>query len=362
MLVHTRWFLVVAIVCSPVIAAAQVVDPWAEAAPASASTPAPTAEPASATEHEEASEPAPAMQVVDPWAQPPRPRRPPPYKLWPGHDRADAPRTLIMRSVLPGPATTFGGPLDNKDPALDAMGPVEPSGPPPRRYPFELVDRPLVLPPGVTELGVAYERRSFVATTPREYGSVMTERATVSTPDLSLAHAFSRAEIGIGIGQRVYGWVAVDRQSFPKLVQLSAGFSAPQSDGRYAHTQSLTAEHKLWVEESRAALIGIANLSVAEVSGYNPTGLRVSGAMLVTAGDLILRVQVVSRFALSFGAGSALPLAQSAKLDARAVIGGSSSMLIAFHSWDIIASGSVANVTDDMATCLGVGIRKRWGL
>ncbi len=234
--------------------------------------------------------------------------------------------------------------------------------PPPRRYAYELTARPLVLPPGVTELAASYQRRSFVTTTRNEDGAaLMTGRVSRGTPDLSLAHAFSRAELGIGIGQLAYGWVAIDTRGFPERVQFGIAFSAPQPDSSYAHQQSLTARHKL-ASDTNFALVAAAGLTLFEVNGYTREDERGSGEFLATSAGLTLEVQLHSRIAMSFGFAASVPLAKSGVVDAETNTGASTGILAAFDTWDLVITGAIARPTEDPATYIAGGFRKRWGL
>jgi len=56
------------------------------------------------------------------------------------------------------------------------------------------------------------------------------------------------------------------------------------------------------------------------------------------------------------------PITQSASYGARAAVGASASLVLAFRRWDIIASGSLGDLTRDVSTFLALGVAKRWGL
>ncbi|HEY5950189.1 MAG TPA: hypothetical protein VIV40_32055 [Kofleriaceae bacterium] len=239
--------------------------------------------------------------------------------------------------------------------------PDQPPGPPARRYPFEVVDRPLVLPPGVTELAMSYQRHTFVDHSAQSFNQAMTTRVSRGTPDFSIAHAFSRAEVGLGIGQLGYAWVSLDTQGAPSRVTVSGAFSAPQADARYYARQSLSVTHKLWVEPGQAALLGGANVEVEEVRVFDERDVLVEDVVLGTSVNAALQAQVARRFALVFGGAVYVPLAQSA-LDVQPQLAAGGGLSIAFESWDLSASGSLANVTHDVVTALSIGIRKRFGL
>jgi hypothetical protein len=340
-MLHVRALLCLAIVSTSNLAAAQIADPWAQnpppSEPAAPSTPAPS---------EPATPPTPShtSQLIDPWQKP-------------------MPATLAMRRQgdwIAHPAPVMR-PRVLREPRLSLPASVEESAPP-RRYPFEVVDRPLVLPPGVTELGVSYQRRTFVNTTPDQYGYVMPGRTSSSTPDFDLAHAFSRAELGIGIGQLVYGWVSLDTQGVPERMQFSASGAVPQPDGRYGYVQRLSATHKLWVEPRRAALVASGMVQAEEFRTYGENRSLVTGELIAAGVSLALRVQPAQKFALSFGGSTLTPLATSLPFELHSVFSGSAGALIAFDTWDITVDGALANLSADVVTFVSFGFRKRWGL
>jgi hypothetical protein len=219
------------------------------------------------------------------------------------------------------------------------------------------VDRPLVLPAGVTELGVSYRYRSYVDT---DTGS----RTGSGTPDVYLEHSFGRVTAGLGAGQLGYGWFAIDTRAFPQRVGFSVGFSAPQADDRYFHRQAIAVSHKLIDPERLALLLG-GGLELSEQGYPKDYGEFVEGQVLALGGWLALEFQLSTRVALNLGGslGSLdAPVIQSAELDARAALSAAMLWVIALDTWDLRLSGGLGNVTNNTIRSAMVGIQKRWGL
>jgi hypothetical protein len=359
-----RAFICLAIVLTSSLGSAQIADPWAQ-------NPAPSAEPAPPSEQTPSSErptnaaPAPTNDSAAPTASSPpnasptrAPRKPTIVDPW----EKPVPAHLGMRR--PGDWIAHPAPVMRPKPLADAVFALPPQAEtlPPRRYPFEIADRPLVLPPGVTELDVSFERRTFVNTKPDKYGYVMPGRTSSSTPDVAISHAFSRAELGLGVGQLGYAWIGFDTRAVPERVSFSLAFSSPHSDGSYAAAQTFAVSHKLWREPGHAALIGMAAIETEEVGVIDPNGALVTGEVLAAGSGLTLRAQATQKFALWFSGTAVLPVVSSFPVELDAVLSGSTGLVIAFDSWDIFATGGLGNVTQNVVTYLSLGFRKRWGL
>jgi hypothetical protein len=298
-------------------------------------------------------------QIVDPWADPPPP--PPPPKEPP----TPSPVSLKMRRdsdwiAHPAPKIRPHRVRARERPVLVESAEVPQ---PPRSYPYEVSARPLVLPPGVTELGLAYTRRSVTLVGVQSYdtyGNVMDTRVSSQTPDIYISHAFARAELGIGVGQLAYAWAAIDTQSVPSRVSITAAFSGPQPDDSYGHTQEISISHKVAASASTALTAGVS-ADLHEVGGPNAAG-RFAGTYLDAAPAIGFDGQVSPGFALSFGAAAVIPLSHSVDVSTHAIMAASARMTIAFDTWDIVVGGSIANPTERAATTFVLGLRKRWGL
>jgi hypothetical protein len=331
MMARVRMFACVAIITTSHVAHAQLVDPFSDT---------PTTPPAT-------TDAGVAPQDAPP-AQPAKPPKPPP-----------PPMTLKMRR--PGDWIEHHAPILRPRVLRDPPPIIYQAEEPTRRYPYELSARPLVLPPGVTEVGLAYQRFSATVTQPDSVGRVMTERAAVNYPDLYVSHAFSRAELGIGIGAAFYGWIAVDTKGRPQRVLVGLAFSAPQPDGRYFHSQGLTLSHKLFGGPETALVCHLSAYS-HELDSYNDVGARVEGAYLVSRAAVTFQAQVSERFGVEFGGGVTVPVAQDADLHVGTTVSGSALMLLAAESWDFVLGFAIENPTEVFERSLTVGVRKRFGL
>ena len=299
-------------------------------------------------------------QIVDPWAEPAPPPPPPPA---PKEPPTPSPVSLKMRRdgdwiAHPAPKIRPHR-IRRETQVLVQSEDVSPA----RIYPYEVSARPLVLPPGVTELGLAYMRMSATvlgASSYDPYGNAMDKRVTSQTPDVYISHAYSRVELGIGVGQLAYAWAAVDTQGFPGRVSVSAAFSGPQPDNSYGHGQGISFTHKLVSNENTGLTAGLS-ADLHEVAGTDGSS-RYEGLYVNAVPAISFDGQVSPSFALSFGTGALLPVAHSAAVSVEAIMVANARMTIAFDTWDIVAGGSIANPTERAVTLFILGIRKRWGL
>jgi hypothetical protein len=216
-------------------------------------------------------------------------------------------------------------------------------------YPDELVDRPLLLLPGMTAIDVAYGVHSHDQV-----------RFVDDTPDLHVAHAFGPVEIDAQIAGTAMVQVAVPVGRFPDALVFGAGMTPQAPDKTMVISQYIEAEHKLHVvPQGLAFVIGVG-------ASYNEDHIRVPGLQWVRSVDAAaiaqIEIQLASIVALYSDASINLPIAASngvqfeTSFDVRAGV----SLTIA-HSWDLFVTAAVAANQANTSYSLGGGVEKRFG-
>lgn len=221
--------------------------------------------------------------------------------------------------------------------------------------PLALTDRPLVTPPGVTELEGWVAYYSYVD--PKTM-----ERTGTGTPGLEIEHAFGPVEVGLGIAQLIYGWLAVDTHIIPQRIAIQVAFSAFEPDARYSRNQILSVGHKVIVTPRKFAIVAFAELGALQFGRVTAGNqLEESQAILASAG-LALEAQIDERIALSFAIGANGPLAQSANADQYAAFAAAVGLVMALDTWELFLSGGVSKLPRPPTVGGRFGIKKRWGL
>ena len=218
-------------------------------------------------------------------------------------------------------------------------------------YPEGLVDRPITLLPGMTQVSVAYEFRS---TTLKPLSN--------RTPDIGVSHAFDAFEIAAGLGQDAALSVAIPTGAFPAVIEFGANSGAPQPDNSLHLGQFVDIEHKLHVAPGACALFFALGASYNENRLVDPFYQLVWTHVVVGSGDAELELQLLPTLSLDVGMSFEWAAESSQQLDRTFVVSGSASLLATFaHSWDVYASGAIADLSLTRLPYLAFGFAKRWG-
>jgi hypothetical protein len=216
-------------------------------------------------------------------------------------------------------------------------------------YPDELVDRPLLLLPGMTAIDAAYAVHSHDQV-----------RFVDDMPDLHVAHAFGPVEIDAQIAGTAVVQIAVPFGRFPDAIVFGASTTPQAPDKTMAIAQYIEAEHKLHVvPQGLAFVVGVG-------AGYNEDHIRVPGLQWVRSVDAAaiaqIQIQLASIVALYSDASINLPIAASngvkfeTSFDVRAGV----SLTLA-HSCDLFVTAAVAADQASTSYSLGGGVEKRFG-
>jgi hypothetical protein len=240
-----------------------------------------------------------------------------------------------------------------------------PSAAPPRteRYPIELVDRPLVMPSGVTRFDPSMQFRTHVQETVDASGDSTYKRTGFfenRTPDLSLSHVFGPVQVGVGVGIFFNAYATMLVSSLPLSVGLNASFGVVQLDSSYFHSQTIGATYKHLAVPHRLAIVGKLSASLEEVraiySGVAVEGLNTDGTASISG-----IVQLARHWSVYVGARTTAPIYKTADFNVSVNAGASAGVQLTFRKWDFFIDTAMG-LDRHPSTFLNIGFSKRWGL
>jgi hypothetical protein len=228
-------------------------------------------------------------------------------------------------------------------------------------YPIELVDRPLVLPGGATELDVWWQIQTSLQRTTDANGIEMRERSSQQTPALSVGHVFGpiKVSIDLAIGAQIRFEMLVPGQ--PIRLWLSASTLVPQPDHRYHIDQVANVTYKRAVIPHRLALLAEATVVLAEARLHDEAGINVEGVYVYSGAGASAEVQLAQRWCLSAGIFGGGHLYKSVPFDLHAQPGASFGIRFLLRRWDFYVNGASSLAFHPSAT-IHIGFEKRWGI
>jgi len=250
-------------------------------------------------------------------------------------------------------------PLAPLPPASSSPPPATPAPPwgatlPPIQldpYPEALVDRPLTLLPGMTELDVGYQLSS-------------TSIATLGhrTPDVGVRHSFGPVELDADLGEYAALEVEIPTGAFPEVVVIGAESGVPQQDDSLHVAQFIDLQHKVHVSPNQCALFFHLGVGYSENRLVNPSYVLEWTHVLIVSFGATLEVQLLPTLALSVGLGYAFPTDASDDIHPISSLNaGATLTLNVAHTWDFLANGGATNLADYRLPFLTFGLAKRWG-
>jgi hypothetical protein len=283
-------------------------------------------------------------------------------------DRSEGVVVLVPRDR--GPVACFGRGRRSSAAGSRAIAPdAPPLAPPPARsapppapgrtlplveleqYPEALVDRPLTLLAGMTEVSAAYDLASTT-------GKPLSHR----TPDLAASHSFGSFELAADLGQNATLSVTIPTGGFPAAIVIGADSGAPQQDDSLHEGQFVDLEHKLYVAPGACALFFAAGASYNENRIVDTSTELVWTHVIVASGDAELELQLLPTLALDIGVSAEWAVESSQQLDRTWFINGGASLIATLsHSWDVYANAGLSDLETNRLPYLAFGFAKRWG-
>jgi hypothetical protein len=234
----------------------------------------------------------------------------------------------------------------------------------PTEYPLAITDRPLVLPPGVTELDIAEQFRTYVQDVVDAMGNTTRDRtafASHRTPELALGHSFGGVQVTGGLGEVADLSVDIDTKSIPGVFGI--GFSDHWVRGAgYDYSQSFGVGHKLVVSPGQFAIFGGSAVSLNERTIMPDPATLSPTHTIGVSGRVTGEAQLTSRLGVYATVGAWAPVHQSSSLHSTAQLNTGVTLLFAFRRWDLFTGFSLGDVTRDPATYFAFGFAHRWGL
>src|SRR5438552_1489933 len=129
-------------------------------------------------------------------------------------------------------------------------------------YPPSVVDRPLVLLPGMTKL--VFDEQ-LTSTTTQTFGN--------RTPDLEVEHAFGPVEILADIGRYAELHVSLATHTMPEAVEIFGLIGAPQKDNSLHVAQGALVGQRFHVIPGTLATVGAIGITVSENRLPDSTGM-----------------------------------------------------------------------------------------
>jgi len=227
-------------------------------------------------------------------------------------------------------------------------------------YPIEIVDRPIVLLPGMTTLDLSEALRTSVATAmdgTMYRSSFFGDRTTT----IGAAHAFGPVEVDLSVGKYASAGARLDVAPF--AVAVGASFSGLYANGHYSHEQDASLAYKVHVVPEQLALFAEVYAGINERRDI-VDGQRVTGTVLFSGVHGTGEVQLTRRLGVYLGATLALPFEKSdARLTNVVTLSTDLTLLFALARWDFFAGAGIGDVTrGHPTTFLSIGFTKRWGI
>jgi hypothetical protein len=216
-------------------------------------------------------------------------------------------------------------------------------------YPDELVDRPLVMLSGMTQLAIAGALHDHDVA-----------RFVDHTPDVFAAHAFGPVEIDAGFGQGASLAVAIATGGFPDAIVIGAQTSAPATDKTMFVSQHVSADHKLVMMPHQLAFVVGAGGSYNEEHVHAP-GLQWVRVVAVAV-SAQARVQLASTLAVYADANIDYPVTVSNQLQSQALFRARAGISLTIaNTWELYTTGTVSDNNGTAVFGLGAGVEKRFG-
>lgn len=227
-------------------------------------------------------------------------------------------------------------------------------------YPIELVDRPLVLPRGATELSVNELFRTYLQTMTDANGIETREREWDYGPGFSIGHVFGPIEVSIDVQDPVQLRFDMLVPEQPIRVSLTTSTLAPQRDGRYHIDQVAYVTYKRAVIPHRLALLAGASVVLAETR-IREAGQEIEGVYVRVGAGGTAEVQVARRVCISAGASIGGYVYQSAPFGFHGRPSASLTITFLLRRWDFFVD-SHWSIESAPAASAFVGFTKRWGI
>jgi hypothetical protein len=222
----------------------------------------------------------------------------------------------------------------------------EPDGP---VYPDELVDRPLVLLSGMTQIEIAdalYDRD--------------VPRLVADTPDVGVEHSFGPIAIDASFGPGASLAILIPTGRFPDAVVIGASTSAVAPDKTVFVSEYLNAEHKfVAVPHGLAFVVGAGGLYDEErIHAPGLQWVRVAGAGVSAQ----VEIQLASSVAFYGGAGISFPLSASTHLDFQPGFDARTGVSLTIaNTWELYGAGTLSGAAGTVTLGLAGGVEKRFG-
>jgi hypothetical protein len=217
-------------------------------------------------------------------------------------------------------------------------------------YPTTVVDRPLVLLPGMTELDIDAQ---FSSTTMQTFGN--------GTPDLEVLHAFGPVEIAADLGEYAALHVSFATHTFPETVEIYGLTGVPQHDGSLHVAQGALVGQRFHLVPGRLAAVGVVGLTVSENHLPDTSGMLLWSQVLAGFANARIEVQLADQVALTAGLSVDLPLARSGGPNFGSSLAAGGGLIVTLGPWDIYANAGVDDLTYLRLPYLTAGFSKRWG-
>ena len=231
-------------------------------------------------------------------------------------------------------------------------------------YPETVVDRPLVMLPGMTAFDAAEELSSYVTTTVDAMGNMTSTRHLGHALELSMTHAVGAVQLSfdaIGIYLTGSAQVAIGDRS---RVSVSFAWADPQATVHYYYGEHASYGYRYPLVEHRVALWAAANVYAAEEALTPTMAPASSGSILSASVGGAVEVQLTSRLAVDVTVGPELLLGKSAALmlDVPSTsLGGHIQVTQTFHHWDFYVWIADGDLTRGRRPYGAIGFEHRWG-
>jgi hypothetical protein len=217
-------------------------------------------------------------------------------------------------------------------------------------YPQTVVDRPLVLLPGMTELFVD-----------EQLSSTTTQNLGNRTPDLEVVHAFGPIEIMADLGEYAELHVSLATHTMPETVEIYGLTGVSQKDGSLHEAQGAYAGQRFHLLPGLLAAVGGIGFTVSENRLRDSTGMLSWSQVLEGFANARVEVQLARLLALTAGISGEVPLVHFGGPDFVSSLAAGGGFILTLGTWDIYAYVGLQDLTDRRLLYLTAGFSKRWG-
>jgi len=234
---------------------------------------------------------------------------------------------------------------------------------PPTEYPAAVVDRPILLLPGMTELDISLDLPTYTSTTVDAMGNTTTSRTSLGSRralDVNVMHAVGTVELTAGVLLTTYDFAHLDAtiETDPSGA-ASIGLSYYYNGVDRVYTQTAGYAYKWLVEPGRLALYGAVGFSASEISSMPKMAAPSTGRIIEPYASGAAALQLTPNLAVGEHVELDVPVSTAGR-SATTSLGELTELTLGLQRWDFYAQFAIQNLTNTRLPFAAAGFTHRW--